>query len=70
MVFSFIYSFNNLTISLFLSGPRTATLPVEVYTAVEGSADPTVLAIATVIICGTFVILVLIQKVAGFERFM
>jgi putative spermidine/putrescine transport system permease protein len=70
VVFSFIYSFNNLSVSLFLAGPRLAPLPVEVFTAIESSADPTVNAISTVIIGATFAIVVLVQKATGFERFM
>jgi putative spermidine/putrescine transport system permease protein len=70
VVFSFIYSFNNLSVSIFLASPRLSTLPVEVWAAVEGSADPTVLAISTFIIGVTFCILILIQKLTGFERFM
>lgn len=49
-VFAFIISFDELVITLFLTGPGMTTLPIRIFTYVEYSSDPTVSAISTMLI--------------------
>lgn len=47
-LFSFIQSFENLELSLLLTGPGRSTLPVEMLNYLEFRVDPTLAAVATV----------------------
>lgn len=47
-LFSFIQSFENLELSLLLTGPGRSTLPVEMLNYLEFRIDPTLAAVATV----------------------
>jgi putative spermidine/putrescine transport system permease protein len=47
---SFIISFDELVVTLFLAGPRLETVPVRIYTLLEFNTDPTVSAISTALI--------------------
>jgi putative spermidine/putrescine transport system permease protein len=49
-LFAFIISFDELVITLFLSGPGLETLPIRIFTYVEYSSDPTISAISTALI--------------------
>jgi putative spermidine/putrescine transport system permease protein len=47
---SFIISFDELVVTLFLAGPGLETVPVRIYTYIEFNTDPTVSAISTTLI--------------------
>jgi putative spermidine/putrescine transport system permease protein len=47
---SAIMSFVNLPISMFLTTPQTATLPVAVFSYIESRIDPVVAAVATLVV--------------------
>ena len=47
-LFSFIQSFENLELSLLLTGPGRSTLPVEMLNYLEFRVDPTLAAVSTV----------------------
>ena len=58
-LFSFIISFENLELSLFLVGPGQTTLPIAIMQYLEFNMDPTIAAISTVqilVIAGLLVI--------------
>jgi putative spermidine/putrescine transport system permease protein len=65
---AFLLSFDETVISLFVSGPRAATLPVEMVRYVEGRTDPLVAALSVVLIMGTGLIVFLVDRMAGFTR--
>ena len=48
---SFLLSFDETVISLFVSGPRASTLPVEMVRYVEGRTDPMIAALSVVAHC-------------------
>lgn len=52
-LFSFITSFDETVIALFISTPRTRTLPVQIFTSITRDVDPTIAAAATVIMAIT-----------------
>ncbi|MEE9609855.1 MAG: ABC transporter permease [Desulfatiglandales bacterium] len=49
-IFAFFISFDEVTITLFLAGPRTTTLPIRLYTFIEYSSDPTIAAVSAFMI--------------------
>lgn len=66
--FSLIVSFDEFTVSLFLTGPDLMTLPLEIYHYTEFTIDPTIAAISTVLIVLSVLTIVLIERFLGFER--
>jgi putative spermidine/putrescine transport system permease protein len=66
--FSLIVSFDEFTVSLFLTGPGFQTLPLEIYHYTEFTIDPTIAAISTVLIVMSVLAIALIERFLGFER--
>jgi putative spermidine/putrescine transport system permease protein len=58
-----IMSFVNLPISLFLTTPQTATLPVAVFAYIESRIDPLVAAIATLVVAVSALVALLLDRV-------
>lgn len=65
---SFLLSFDETVISLFVSGPRASTLPVEMVRYVEGRTDPLIAALSVVIIAGTIIIVLAVERLVGLTR--
>lgn len=65
---SFLLSFDETVISLFLSGPRASTLPVEMVRYVEGRTDPLIAALSVVLVTGTLLIVLLVERMVGLAR--
>jgi putative spermidine/putrescine transport system permease protein len=63
-------SFNNVSISMFVSSPQTATLPVVIFNRVDYVPNPSVVAIAALMILATFVILLVLDKAFSLFRGM
>lgn len=68
IVMSFINSFNNLPVSLFLKGPGINTLPVALMSHLEYNFDPTVSAMSVLIMIGTAGLMILIEKFTGLSE--
>jgi putative spermidine/putrescine transport system permease protein len=69
-VLAFTYSFNDIAISIFLVGAETTTLPVEVMSNMEYSADPTPAAVSTIMVFITVVFFVLVDRIGGMKLFI
>jgi putative spermidine/putrescine transport system permease protein len=69
-VFAFITSFDELVVSLFLTGPRLSTLPVQIYNYIEFASDPTIAAISVVLVLLTVAVVILVERFVGFTRFV
>jgi putative spermidine/putrescine transport system permease protein len=69
-IFAFVTSFDELVASLFLTGPRLTTLPVQIYTYIEYTSDPTIAAISVVLIAFTTVVVVITERIVGFSQFV
>ena len=67
--FAFVMSFTNFTISLFLVGPDTTTLPIQLYQYITFSIDPTVSAVATVLSVFSFLIVYALDRTFGVQQF-
>jgi len=62
---AFINSFNNIPVSMFLSGPGVRTLPTAILNYMEYYYDPTVSAVSVLLMIGTIVLMLLIEKTIG-----
>jgi putative spermidine/putrescine transport system permease protein len=66
--FAFIMSFDEVTISLFTTGPQFNTLPVIVFRWVEYSYDPVIAAVSAITILVAALAVVVIELTFGVER--
>lgn len=62
---SFINSFNNLPVSMYLKGSGVSTLPLVLMNHLEYNFDPSVSAISVLLMIMTFVLMVVIDKTVG-----
>ncbi|HEY7870804.1 MAG TPA: ABC transporter permease, partial [Methylomirabilota bacterium] len=69
-LFSFIVSFDNVPVSIFLLGAGQMTLPVKIFTAIEYGVDPSIAAISTMLIVLTAIGLAVAERWIGFHRFV
>lgn len=65
MLFAFIVSFNEFTVTFFLYGIDSTTLPIWLYSRTVSSLDPTVFSFAVVIIVIDFGLICLLEKLVG-----
>lgn len=65
---AFIQSFDELTMTLFVATPGTTTLPVAMYNQIAQSIDPLVASVSTVLIIGTLVVMVVLDRIVGLDR--
>ena len=69
-LFAAILSFNEFTATLFVTGQRTQTLPVAMYTYVREYADPTMAALSSLLIAATVIFLIVANRWLGLERIL
>lgn len=69
IIFALITSFDEVPVTVFLLPPGQATLPVTIFTAIDQGVDPSVAAVSTLMIAGTAILLVLLERLAGMRRF-
>jgi putative spermidine/putrescine transport system permease protein len=69
-LFSFIVSFDNVPVSIFVLGAGQMTLPVKIFTAIEYGVDPSVAAISTMLIALTGIGLAAAERWISFHRFV
>ncbi|NOJ50867.1 ABC transporter permease [Bradyrhizobium archetypum] len=65
MVFAFVTSFGNVTLSVFLSYQDRITLPIRVLTYVEQNYDPLVAAVSSIVIFVTVFTIFLADRLSG-----
>ena len=70
IIFVFITSFDQATVSIFLAGPDLMPLPVRIYTYIDFAVDPMVASVSTLLILFAFGIIALLQKLLGLNRAM
>jgi putative spermidine/putrescine transport system permease protein len=68
-LFSFIISFDNVPVTIFLLNVRDTTLPIKIFTAIEHGVDPSIAAISSILIIITGLFLVLAERWVGFHKF-
>ena len=67
-VFAAILSFDEVVISLFLSGPDAITLPVRIFTYVDQSPGPVVLAAGAVLVGCALLVFAVLEVTVGVSR--
>ena len=67
--FAFNISFDEAVLSLFLRKPGLTTLPVQIYGQLEFSPDPSVAAVSTIMIGLTVLLILVIDRLLGLQRF-
>jgi putative spermidine/putrescine transport system permease protein len=62
LMFCFLASFNNVTLSLFIAGPTTQTFPVRLFQVSQNSLSPVFFSAASLIVACTVLAMVLLEK--------
>jgi len=68
MLFGFILSFDDVSVSLFLSDARTVTLPLAIMSYLQYSFDPSVAAISTLLIGVTLIFIIVLERRMGVKK--
>jgi putative spermidine/putrescine transport system permease protein len=64
----FMYSFDNVAISLFLSDARSEVLPIRMWHMIESNLDVRAAALSGVLVAATLVLMLVMERVAGISR--
>lgn len=67
---AFVNSFNNIPVSMFLTGPGITTLPTAILNYMEYNYDPAVSAISTLLMLLTLVLMLIVEKTLGLSAIM
>ena len=70
MFYVFTMSFGNVPVSLFLTGPDYSTLPITVFMDMQFNYHPWILAISTIVMALSFLLVWLGNRFIGFDTFM
>lgn len=62
---SFINSFNNIPVSMFLKAPGVSTLPYALISYIEYNYNPTVSALSVILMAATLAIMLIVEKTLG-----
>ena len=63
MLLAFAMSFDDVVISIFVTGPKTNTLPIKIYTKMKTGVTPEINALSTVILVVTVFLLFLSSRI-------
>ncbi|MCR6097248.1 ABC transporter permease [Salipaludibacillus agaradhaerens] len=69
VIIAFLESFNNVDISVFMTGPGISTLPIQMLTYVQYYFDPTIASISVLLMILTAVLMFLIERLLGLSYF-
>ena len=69
-LFSFLLSFDEATVALFLRGIDTITLPVAIYNEINDNATPLISAISVLLIVLTILLMWVAKKLVGLQIFI
>ena len=69
-LYSFMVSFGDVPISIFLTAPGFSTYPVELFYGLENDFDPSILASASLVIFFCLIVLLGMQKLVGLEALL
>jgi putative spermidine/putrescine transport system permease protein len=69
-VLAFITSFNQVPVSLFLTGPGVSTLPIEMIAYMETSYDPSIAALSTLLVLFTIALVTVTEKLLGISKYV
>jgi putative spermidine/putrescine transport system permease protein len=64
-ILSFITSINDVSVSLFLTGPGISTLPIQLLAHMEQFFDPTIASVSVVLMLLTIVVMIIVERTLG-----
>ncbi|MCA2012559.1 ABC transporter permease [Cereibacter sphaeroides] len=64
-ILSFITSINDVSVSLFLTGPGISTLPIQLLAHMEQFFDPTIASVSVVLMMLTIVVMIIVERTLG-----
>jgi putative spermidine/putrescine transport system permease protein len=64
----FMYSFDNVAVSLFLSDARSEVLPIRMWHIIESNLDVRAAAVSGVLVAATLLLMIVMERVAGVSR--
>jgi putative spermidine/putrescine transport system permease protein len=67
---AFLSSFDNITVSLFLSDSRTEVLPIRMWSMIENDLDVRAAAISGLLILTTALLMLFMERVSGLSKFL
>lgn len=67
---SFITSFDEVTMTVFIAAPGTETLPVRMFLYIQDNIDPLVTSVSASVIAATVVVLIVMDRIYGLERLL
>ena len=68
-ILAFITSLNDVSISVFLTGPGLSTLPIQILTYVEQFFDPTVASVSVLLMFLTVGVMAIVERTLGLTHF-
>ncbi len=68
VVFAFLMSLDEVPISLFMGGGDATTLPVKIFTAIEIAFGGDILAVASLIVLASFILMLVLDRLVGLEQ--
>lgn len=68
MLLAFAMSLDDVVISIFVTGAKTNTLPIRIYTQLKSGVTPEINALCTLMLAATFVLVVLSQWLGSFQK--
>ena len=69
-IFSFVMSFDNIPVSIFLTDVRTNTIPIAIMSYLEYNFDPSIAAVSSMLIIGSLTLALLLERIFGLRRVM
>jgi len=68
-ILAFLMSLDDVPVSLFMGGGAATTLPVKIFTSIQFSLDPQVMAIATILMMMSLLLMLALEWTMGIDKF-
>lgn len=69
-IFAFLMSFDDLPVALFMGGGAATTFPVKIYTSVEFSFDGDLMAVSTIVVACSLLLMLILDRLLGLDKFL
>jgi len=66
-IFAFIMSFDEVTVTIFMTGPAYQTLPMRIYNYLSDQVDPTVAAVSSLLILMSLALILILDRIGGLK---
>jgi putative spermidine/putrescine transport system permease protein len=67
---AFINSFDEVTMSIFVTSPATVTLPVRMYMYATESLDPLMAAVSALMVALTAAVMIILDRLYGLDKIL